>query len=391
MRKFFIILCGVLVMSDAFGYRDVQIPKKITDSSILNAWGSKFDDWNSYTIDVYSAKPKYAFAPDWQFNTKAGTYGTNGAGAEGSIVAIIARDIWKNGGRFCTTQIQAAESGSNDWIDYHGISSKYKCENICRPEYSGDKCAEHKFDCDHMNVNYLNDLDNVKNASLRLLDGKQEYNITKYVDVFHYLNDNASNYSYAMVLGVLDRRQHSVLVAPVRVLADDGKMDSARAKSGAPILLCAPGYIASDSITKDCIPAPQCGGSDKPLCPNETADGYQEDQHEWQIGDTCKKFRCKNNKGFKSENDKTCVECEGGALAYVNSNGLCDVCKKGETVPNATKTGCDNISKSYTKEEMKSRGSKECWLETDLRRFAGCVRGCPDSTPCYDGDCKLCN
>jgi len=391
MKKFFIVLCGILIMGNAFGYRDVQIPKKITDSSILNAWGSKFDDWNSYTIDVYSAKPKYVFAPDWQFNTKAGTYGTNGAGAEGSIVAIIARDIWKNGGRFCTTQIQAAESGSNDWIDYHSVS-EYKCENICRPGYSGDKCAENKFDCDNMNVNYLNNLDDVKNASLRLLSGKQEHNITEYIDVFHYVNDNASNYSYAMVLGVLERRQHSVLVAPVRVLADDGKMDSAHAKSTGPILLCAPGYVASDSITKDCVVAPQCGGSDKDFCTGETNEGYNEDQHEWQISG-CKKFRCKNNKGFKSVNDKTCVECPGGALAYIKDDGTCGICNKGE-IANATRDNCINEAhvKQYSKDQMKSNGTRQCWLETDGRKFSGCVHECSDTTACYINDaCKACD
>ena len=160
MRKILIAICLVMTTTACFATRDTLTPTYVNPAqTIRDRWGAT-STTGSYTNGVVDL-----FAPKWQFNTRAGTYGTDN---EGSIVGIMARDVWEHGAKFCTTQIQSAWSGSRDWIDYFS-KGDYLCEEVCEAGYSGEKCATHKYDCSASNVNYLTALNDVTKPELRIL------------------------------------------------------------------------------------------------------------------------------------------------------------------------------------------------------------------------------
>ncbi len=408
MKKFFIVLCGILIIGDAFGAKRTLNTPTLADDVVIDAWGmkdalkklsqalydiqvnNKTDALNFY-YEFSVGNVRGIFAPTWQFNTKAGTYGKN---EEGSITPIIAREIYEHGGKFCMTQMQAAfGSQSGKFIDYFD-NDRYKCQTICEPGYYGESCEKIGYECPKSgeDVDYTKDLNNREDGDLRLLDGKENNRIRP--QVFGYKNGGYSlPQSDVMVLGLLNIKKHSVVASPVYVHAYNDVIESATSAKPYQKLLCAPGYTRND-LKNDCEFAPQCGNMNYDFCLNETGTGFDEASHVWIIDSTrnCKYFRCRDNYGFRSETDKTCVECSGGALAYVNSEGLCATCKIGEIV-NDTKTGCSPNVQSFNKSEMHRKGNKECWMEIDEQKFAGCVHGCPKKTSdgaCWDKTSKTC-
>ena len=381
MKKFIIAICGICFATVCLA-RDALTPK-LVDGNVRDKWGAS-TDFNKYSTDVFSKGATLHFAPDWQFDTKAGTFGTNN---EGSIVAIIATDVWENGGHFCTRQIQSAWSGSKDWIDYYE-NSKYKCKDICRPGYSGTKCAEHKFACDNSNVNYLNDLNDVYDASLRMLDGKTDGNVTENTHVFYYKNDYSEEQSYVMLLGVLQRKQHSVLVAPVRVLTDEGdKITSARS-NGSKILLCAPGY---DKDGDDCKLSSYCENL-ADLCDGENLDLFDETKnHEWatkiENGKSCKYITCKSGYGLDpNKTDKTCIPCATTRKQGVNSNGECKQCGDNEVFNNGNCDKYKQLSKHDLLDGFHNIG--KCWMKSNPSEYKKCVLCQSDQT--YNDEAKTC-
>ena len=101
LKKFIIAICGIILAGGAIGAS--RVPDK------------KDFDWGQY--DVFDRDVSNTFTKEGYFNNYEGTYG----GGEGAIVAFVARKIYKNGGYFCATQIQAANENWNDhsWIDYY--------------------------------------------------------------------------------------------------------------------------------------------------------------------------------------------------------------------------------------------------------------------------------
>lgn len=389
MKKIFIIICGILVMDDAFAVTKPKIAGYNTD-------------WNvggGYTHDEYSTSTSNndGFASSWQLNSNMGTYGQD----EGSIVVVMAREIWKNGGYFCTTQIQHANAGADFHLDYYNKGT-YKCLPVCKSGFSGDGCATQGLaDCDTQD--YTNVFGGViNNNELRIMSGGAVGRLDNDdIYVFEYDNNiNKSKKSYAVVLGVLKVRPHSLTVAPIRVDGDAKNRNNSWIESVKSnekhTVLCAPGYVLNATRT-DCEPSTQCNTSLKlnNLCPGY-ASAYDSTKHI--LDDTktggCYKFKClQTGYGFKTKNDFDCMECPGGALAYIDADGLCNECPKGQ-YPNESRTGCLDKNKlnQYSKVDMQSKNGRQCWLETTSERFAGCVNGCSGSTECWkDGNCAVCD
>lgn len=407
MKKFFIILCGILVTATAMGAS--RSPDVKTDYA---------DDWKVGT--PYSTDVSAIFTPQ-SMETYDGTYGHG----EGAIVAFVANAIYKNGGYFCATQIQAANENLNihSWIDYYSTSD-FKCKTVCKPGYTGDMCSEiattDNTDCDTTNFKetfFKRDiLDKLKTT------GKSDGRFTEQMQVFYHkggAGSGSERSSFDVVLGVLEVKEHGLVVAPVQI---EGRRTGTQflgnrsyirtvMSNNRKTLLCADGFEPNSNGT-DCVKTSWCDTKKQldNLCEGYTS-GYNSEQHKLvksskytQVGTngnisinrvaTCYYFTCAaNGYGFKSVNDKTCVECEGGALAYIKNDGTCGKCTKGEIAKN-THDGCwkENEVTQYSKDQMKSNENRQCWLETDGRKFSGCVHECPGTTPCYiSGNCKACD
>ena len=391
MKKFFVVLCGIFIVGNAFG---ASRSPEINDDYLID-WkvGQPYDKDVSDTF----TKPEY-------LHNREGTYGDG----EGAIVAFVAREIYRNGAKFCATQIQAANENWNDhsWIDYY--DNDFPCQPVCKSGYTGEKCDEiwspSEPNCvlsDFTKTTFAKSiLDKIKTS------GKSQGLITETdMQVFYHepgygLGENRN--AWDTVLGVVEIKQHGLVVVPIRIQGRrTGMWPAYRSyivnvhSNDQPTLLCANGYVESNG---DCIKSPQCENVEKlaQMCHGYAKDDYVSAEHELKTGTGgCTYFRCMDHKGFKSDSDKTCVECPGGALAYINSTtGVCKQCKTGEVV-NDTKDDCSSNVKSYSKSEMKKNGNRECWLETDPRKFAGCViENCPNDRPCYDSsskNCKECN
>ncbi len=392
MKKFFIIICGILVIGDAVASRE---PKKTsTDGTYWNVDGT-------YNTNVAGGEQDYSkFAPGYQFNSRAGTFGDK---ANGSIVAVVATRIYQNGGHFCTTQIQAGNSWYQLWMDYYRPEN-YTCETICKPGFYGNDCSSTEPTPCNTDLDYTK-IFNQAQYDGRRRDSGLDYVFTTEMEVFDYDEPGSAKEKSNIVLGVIKRLAHGVVVAPVKVVGRrngnitdvDTRIISANS-NGTEVLLCASGFIYNTTKT-DCVKGPKCADEIlKEWCEGYYQADYKSDEHKIKIYGNCKKFECINsNYGFKSKNDKTCMECPGGALAYVNADGVCDKCLKGE-YPNSNRNGCltkDRMN-TYSQMQMKSgpNSNRECWLETDGRKFSGCVYGCPrpnQTGECWNESRKQCN
>ena len=252
--------------------------------------------------------------------------------------------------------------------------------------------------------------------------GKSDGRFTEQMQVFYHkggAGSGSERSSFDVVLGVLEVKEHGLVVAPVQI---EGRRTGTQflgnrsyirtvMSNNRKTLLCADGFEPNSNGT-DCVKTSWCDTKKQldNLCEGYTS-GYNSEQHKLvksskytQVGTngnisinrvaTCYYFTCAaNGYGFKSVNDKTCVECEGGALAYIKNDGTCGKCTKGEIAKN-THDGCwkENEVTQYSKDQMKSNENRQCWLETDGRKFSGCVHECPGTTPCYiSGNCKACD
>lgn len=393
MKKFLIAICGILVVGNAFGLIDDYFAEPATKSSYASNWGA---DEGGYSISA----PNFKIAGDYK--SKKGTFGDND---EGAIVATIARNIYENGAYLCTTQIQAAHRNGRRyiWLDYYEPLNGSHCAPMCKKGFYGATCnLTTSQDCDQ--TNYKSKF----KATLKTNGGYDVTNYTKDMVVFDYQNQRANNSKQAthVVLGVVEYKEHGVVVAPIKVIGErDGVatwgqkswIESANS-NGNTTLLCAEGYVPNNNNT-DCNEASWCENKKQlnKLCPGYSSSEYDEDVHELQKGTdsngkSCYNIRCFAGYGFKSENDKaTCIPCEGGPLAYVNNDGFCDVCIKGE-YPNGTTCKKGNMD-TYSQTQMKSgpNGGRDCWLETDPEKFGGCVI-CNTNNQCWNGkSCTTCD
>ena len=394
MKKFLIALCGILVIGNALaGPSHYQVPHYV-GLGISNSWKAT---GGNYTNSL-SGSSLYTDLATQMSKVSSSNHGTHDD--EGAVVLIMARKIYANGGDFCTTQVQAANHNGRryTWIDYYDYPGKYKCETLCRRGYWGPGCAKTGTP-DSCHTDKLDFGTLTKKTT-----GGWDYQKTNSIDVFLEDNAEASTRKTAeqWILAVVKKMDHGVIVSPVSVIAeryqDSGKKSYITSVNsrGQEVLLCARGYEPNASGT-DCQEPSWCRQQrdfDK-LCPEYSTSDYQSDIHkvEYDAFNKCNVIRCDyDNYGFKSKNDLTCIECAGGELAYVNADGLCDTCQKGE-YPKSSGNGCDSQMETYSQIQMKSgpNGNRECWLETDPEKFGGCVI-CSTNNQCWNGkNCTTCD
>lgn len=374
MKKFFILICGILCATNALG-TEPRYPQKV-DDTLRDKWGLYPWEFNKDLSDYFMAS--------WMLgeNHQAGTCGPYD---EGAGIAIIATDIFSNGygAEFCTRQIQA-NNDSYSWIDFYNTKDyNQKCFTFCKSEHYGVKCNQTTFSqCD--DKDYTGEFPNIMGAADDWLDTTDKYCHdtskikTETTPVFHYVIDK-NNDSQAYVLGVISVKPHAIIVGPVQIAAKrqnnrDSWISSVKG-NGKQFALCAAGYIPN-SNNSDCVPGPSCASEAEKLnnlCSGFSKDNYKSDEHslEYNNNGKCYNVRCQNHKGFSSEYNTTCVECPGAPLAYVNNDGVCALCDRGQIPDNNT---CKENMKSYDKSEMQAKGNKQCWMETKASEYSDCVK-----------------
>ena len=396
MKKIFIIICGILVAGNAFAWKPSHYQEpKYTGLDLANLWKA---NGNNYTSTLAGSSLYTNLAAQMQ-KVSSSNHGTHDD--EGAVVLIIARKIYNNGGDFCTTQVQAANHNGRryTWIDYYDYPGKYKCETLCRKGYWDAGCTKTGTpDSCHTETLDFGTL-------TQKTTGECQYQKTEYIDAFMRDNAEATSRTDAehRVLAVVKKMNHGVIVSPISVIAeryqDGGKKSYITSvnSNNQEVLLCAQGYEPNASGT-DCQEPSWCRQQqdfDK-LCPEFSTSDYKSEQHKIVNDATrgCNVIRCDyGNYGFKTKNDLDCMECPGGALAYIDADGLCNECPKGQ-YPNESGNGCmqENRLNQYSKVDMQSKNGRQCWLETTPERFAGCVNGCSGSTECWkDGKCAVCD
>lgn len=370
MKKFIIAICGFLIVGGAMASRE---PHK-TDIS-----DSNWKVGGQYSTDV-SASDYSGFTPKYQLESRAGTFGEK---ANGSIVAVVARRIYENGARFCTTQIQAGNNYYTLWVDYYDTDG-YKCITICKSGFYGNDCSEQV----HTGCDTKTDFRNLFDKSQydkRILNGKTNGNFTSEMDVFSYDEPGTGKEKTNIVLGIIKRLQHGVIVAPIKItVRRNGNFTDVDTRvmytrsNGTETLLCASGYVENNA-KNDCVPGPKCTveqieNENLNWCPGYYETFFNSDEYKEEKVGNCKVYRCiADNYGFKSTDDHTCVPCGTDAKSGI-LNGECTTCKTGQIF---TTSGCSSNVVSYTKEQMfknSNNSNGQCWLKTNPQDFAECVK-----------------
>lgn len=374
MKKFIVAICGILFATGASASRE---PHQ-TDIS-----GSNWNVGGQYSIDV-SASDYSGFTPKYQLESRAGTFGET---ANGSIVAVVGRQIYENGAKFCTTQIQAGNNYYTLWVDYYDTEG-YKCTPICKPGFYGNDCSETTHTkCD--SETDFTKLFNQQQYDKRILTGKTKGNFTSEMDVFSYDEPGTAKEKTNVVLGVIKRLKHGVIVAPVKVtVRRNGNFTDVDTRvmytrsNGSKILLCASGYVMN-SAKNDCVPGPKCTSEQIENENLQWCSGYYEtffnpEEHKEEKEGNCKEYRCiADNYGFKSSSDHTCVACGTDAKSGI-FNGVCKTCKSGQVFDKGASDGCrsaEHYSQKQMREGNNDSTNKKCWLESEPDSFCECVTG----------------
>ena len=368
MKKIIVAICGIILAGEALAAgndsHDPHIIEDLTEYDLKNAW-KMASPWN-YTKSVVGQ-----FTLERYINNTWGMCGDD----EGAIVAIIAHKIYKNGGLFCTTQIQSANT-SYSWISYYK-NEGYKCETICKSGWYGDTCDQKGYVCNPNTINYKEALDNViGDTPLRTVDNRHcdDKPITNDIDVFYYKNGaNNNTHSNVVLLGVLERKEHGVLVGPIQVNADRRNNRhstiSGVFSNGNTFWLCAPGYSENDN---DCELSTLCGGTIR-VCSDEKRK-FDGSKHNWETkqeenGTPCKYIVCKSGYGLKPETEE-CIPCETTRKQGIK-DGVCKQCDDNQIFKDG---GCVNYKPLYAKDLIDGLCNVgKCWMESNSTDYHNCV------------------
>lgn len=384
MKKFFILICGILLATNAFSYTRKEPSTVPTD--LWTAWGYQGDDY----LDNFTTDLSGEFMSAYRIG-EPNQSGACGINDEGAGVAIIATDIFSNGhgAKFCARQIQANNEYGGSSIDFYDTKDYNKyCFTFCKYGYYGNQCNQTEFSkCD--DNDYTSEFPNVMDVP-KWLDKTDKYCHdpskikTEITPVFYKnLNNQEANlyfFSRVVLLGVTAVKKHGIIVGPVDIRVQTTSRNSSWISyvkgNGKQFALCAAGYKPNED-NSDCVAVySSCDDMENlnNLCSGFSKDNYKSDEHSLVYNNSrkCYNVRCQNHKGFSSEYNTTCVECPGAPLAYVNDDGICDMCERG-TNPNEK---CKGNMKSYDKLQMQTYGNRQCWLETNAKKFLGCVKGC---------------
>ena len=332
MKKFIIAICGVMLACGAMGAPEhYKVPKQIFYSP--DVWKA-YNNGKAYTNNLDSTL--YTNLASQMSKVSTNVHGTNED--EGAIVLIMARDISNNGGEFCMTQIQAANTDGRryTWIDYYDYPNKYECEPLCRPGYYGSGCSWVSVPdaCDTHKL-YFGKYE-------KKTSGGWENQITKNIKVFEATNAEASSDKNAThrILAVTKKMDHGVIVSPVEIIGerykDSGKWRSyikSVQSNGQEFLLCAKGYKANDA-KDDCVCPESLSPTDTYNYCNDVNNpsNYINDEKYMPVLDDmeqCYRFECNKDNGYaKDPSNNDCKKCERKFNQGINSSGECEQCEE---------------------------------------------------------------
>ncbi|MDR2412665.1 MAG: hypothetical protein LBD50_00435 [Rickettsiales bacterium] len=312
---------------------------------------------------------------------------------EMAILLLIARDVNANGAKFCVTQAQGTNKNKGNalTIYFEPEGGLGECFWLCKENYGGDGCTTPRDDnfCDSTLIT------KAKFANYKI--ATQGANIESQISMF-YMNDPVGcglnkTQEHDMVLAVSGwlPRGHGALVQPMVVRAErsgweDMVSTATVMKVGTPTLLCKNGYKANYA-KDDCDPVDptKCTLTDADLCADWK--DFNAAAHEPKYDDTakCYKYRCLAGYAFKSDADKTCVECKGNPKNGANPDtGVCVNCETGKLFSDKTEYApayCRTAIKYSNQELAFGKGNdhnaelnKQCWTIISPDEYLKCVK-----------------
>ncbi len=412
MKKFFVALCGMFAFGTVFAappsnyYEpDNSAKSYMSDWKVSGNYNQSIDD--SFYSNLNGRKLSSWVCTNDSSGCKI-THDSDGiAGTtndEGAVVLDIAREIYKNGAKFCTTQIQAANRNGRQyvWLDYHSNNNyDASCKTYCKQGYDPETNCDERLtedSCDSIKTYPFLSHDVIR-------QGGSSGRFTTEMQVFSFANETgagASNepagnkFTKHVVLGIIGKDSEDgvgIKVAPIEITGRRGGSPmqswiySVKHNNNITVL-CPQGYALNSGV---CVKTSTCEAAERldNLCPSFST-GYKEDEHELKLVDGCWEYRCKQDGyGFKSSTDKTCTQCVVSKGTGVKSNGECETCDVGQCF-NRQEKQCDNCRHNPSKLEL-LRGpnyqtqNKQCWRKTNLHEFWGCVL-CTDDKPYWYND-----
>ena len=375
MKKFIIAICGIILAGGAMGGDPEHYQKPTRRSFSPDPWNVTTSAYsNSLGANLYNQLNKQIGRPS------GASHGTHDD--EGAVVLIIARDIYKNGGNFCMTQIQGANAEGRwyTWIDYYDYPNKYKCEPLCRPGYYGADCSETGVPdtCDTHKLDF--------GDYKRKTSGGWDSQITKNITVFKANNaESEANNTTAThrTLAVIKKMDHGVIVSPIEIIAERYKESGDRysyiksvQSNGQEFLLCAKGYKANSNGT-DCTFADElitkCEFESRSFCTGFSESDFKSDQHAWDINaeENCNYFVCKAGSDYAFKpGTKICEKCETTRKQGIK-DGVCVTCGDDRVFNNGICDKYEQVQKFNLLNGLCNVG--KCWMESSPAEYSDCV------------------
>lgn len=399
MKKIIIAMCGLLIAGEAVAKKGTPDKLQSPTAQYATYWLKSDAAYDTQLNGFYTK-----FAEQIGENNRNGTFND-----EGMVIIWAARKIYKNGAMICPVQIQAAnENGYKSvWLDYYWKTNNnaWGCVDLCRPGWSGNNCETNEQSCYSSNnsENILGNLPDTKSLwySTNTQEGNKWNNRhTTAMQVLYIDNEiDEKNESGEpretrhIVLGVVQKMDHGVMVAPIRIKGERHRRNISGLASwikevksdGQTILLCQDGY-AANSTGDDCIQYTTCTGTEG-LKQCEGFTKFDPEKHtSFKVGD-CRKYKCTDpTQGFVSDSNHDCIACDTTIKSGINKNGECEKCATGKCFNTSTGEcgGCIEIPKlKIERGPNYDSQNRECWRKTNADKFWGCVM-CPDENQCYN-------
>lgn len=408
MRKIFVVLCGLFLASAAFGAPDRYLePLK---SQFADHWLKGYTGGYSASLTgTYSDLSTQLEDKNKGINSHNGTHDD-----EGAVVLYLARNIYEHGIYLCSVQAQAANRNGWQyvWFDYYW-KDDWTCKWLCEPGYSGSGCADTSLKCPSTGGTFVNTpkraitgLPSIKDIE----NTKDTYKHTKEMEVLSFKNEEAGSSDEGVrqtghiVLGVVGHVDYGVYVAPIKLVGERGKTGfgisswiESVATNDQKTLLCKTGYVPNGNNTA-CVKNPSCDGTESYSWCTGFDTQFDQEKHKEEPDKIrkCKEYRCiEDNYGFTNDSNRDCVVCDTNIKGGINKKGVCEKCAVGKCFSAyfGECRDCTVISKfQMTRGKHHDSSDKECWRETDIDRFWGCVL-CESDQPCWSKNigCNSCS
>lgn len=394
-KSLYFVLFGMALAADAWAI-------SIVSDTLKTAWGvSEFAKNNTFgDMGTYG---------DFILHGDIGKGGGRGTRSKQyAIVAVIAKQIVEHGGYFCPQQIQCGTEllSEKSWTWYYNPAGfdESMCAWFCEPGYTGNGCADQ--------TSLIGAMDKQTNksdlyAGLSLNTNKKAGLTEASVSGFAEWG-NTQNYKDGrdILLGVVDFREHAVVVGPVSVSCHAESWGTKVAyvnkvsQYNDPALyktLCAEGYILN-SMGTDCVKMTEemlnlqkemngtSGQPKKQMCSGWTDSGYDSAIHNIDSTGECVKYVCKDKtKAFPAPGNYECTECAGSVRGGQNPlTGLCVICEQVGQYYDVKTRSCKDalafskIDMQYGKGKTKdsyNRTDDQCWTKVSPDEYKDCVFG----------------